>query len=97
FTSPLHVKLVRNLIHDFSMYRYRCILCIFSTVYRLPNSPWTVLIAFLVFETSVGAYYPSMGTLKAEIVPEAYRATIYNLFRVSSYLCEYFIIMEFCT
>ncbi|EER17174.1 conserved hypothetical protein [Perkinsus marinus ATCC 50983] len=62
--------------------RLVCLAGLVSQGTVFPNSPWTVLIAFLVFETSVGAYYPSMGTLKAEIVPEAYRATIYNLFRV---------------
>ncbi|KAF4727584.1 Molybdate-anion transporter, partial [Perkinsus olseni] len=51
-------------------------------VFMFPYSVWTVLLSFLTFEASVGVYYPSMGTLKAEIVPESHRATIYNLFRV---------------
>ncbi|KAF4671760.1 Molybdate-anion transporter [Perkinsus olseni] len=51
-------------------------------VFMFPYSVWTVLLSFLTFEASVGVYYPSMGTLKAEIVPESRRATIYNLFRV---------------
>merc|ERR1712112_687495 len=38
------------------------------------------LAAFLVFETSVGMYFPSVGTVKAEVVPDSHRATIYNIF-----------------
>jgi len=38
--------------------------------------------AFLVFEFTVGVYWPAIGTVKSEVVPEAIRATIYNLYRV---------------
>lgn len=37
---------------------------------------------FLLFEFCVGVYFPTIGTLKSEIVPESIRATIYNLYRV---------------
>lgn len=40
------------------------------------------LLAFLMFEISVGMYFPTVGTVKAEVVPEANRATIYNIFRI---------------
>merc|ERR550519_3248798 len=40
------------------------------------------LIAFMVFELSIGMYFPSMGTLKAEVVPDSHRSTIYNIFRI---------------
>lgn len=40
------------------------------------------LFAFLVFEMCVGLYFPMMGTLKGQIVPEEMRSTIYNLFRL---------------
>lgn len=39
-------------------------------------------IAFSLFEFVVGAYFPSIGILKSEIVPENVRGTMYNLFRV---------------
>eukprot|EP00746_Dinoflagellata_sp_MGD_P142378 gnl/MRDRNA2_/MRDRNA2_75354_c0_seq1.p1 gnl/MRDRNA2_/MRDRNA2_75354_c0~~gnl/MRDRNA2_/MRDRNA2_75354_c0_seq1.p1 ORF type:complete len:511 (-),score=49.83 gnl/MRDRNA2_/MRDRNA2_75354_c0_seq1:62-1594(-) len=39
-------------------------------------------LSFLVFEFCVGVYWPSIGTLKSEVVPEAVRATMYNLYRV---------------
>jgi len=38
--------------------------------------------AFLVFEACVGLYFPMIGTLKGEIVPEDSRSTIYNIYRL---------------
>ncbi|KAH9253172.1 hypothetical protein BASA81_008854 [Batrachochytrium salamandrivorans] len=37
---------------------------------------------FLMFEMMVGMYYPLMGMLKSQIVPEQHRTTLYNLFRI---------------
>merc|ERR1712232_223047 len=38
--------------------------------------------SFMVFEACVGLYFPMISTLKGQLVPEAHRSTIYNLFRV---------------
>merc|ERR1719429_877602 len=38
--------------------------------------------AFLAFETCVGLYFPMIGTLKGDIVPEDMRSTIYNIYRL---------------
>lgn len=46
----------------------------------MSSDPFNFL-AFLVFELCCGLYFPAIGTLKAEAVPEANRSTIYNLFR----------------
>jgi len=46
------------------------------------DDPQIRFTAFLFFEMSVGLYFPMIGTLKSSIVPEASRATIYNLYRV---------------
>jgi len=46
------------------------------------DDPQVRFTAFLLFEMSVGIYFPMIGTLKSSIVPEASRATIYNLYRV---------------
>mmetsp|Transcript_68578 Transcript_68578/g.200648 ORF Transcript_68578/g.200648 Transcript_68578/m.200648 type:complete len:516 (-) Transcript_68578:394-1941(-) len=40
------------------------------------------LTAFMVYEFCVGIYFPSVGTLKSEIVPEELRGTVYNLYRM---------------
>lgn len=42
----------------------------------------TTFFAFAVFEFSVGIYYPSIGEVKSQIVPEHVRATVYNIYRV---------------
>eukprot|EP00929_Paragymnodinium_shiwhaense_P099987 TRINITY_DN6195_c0_g1_i2.p1 TRINITY_DN6195_c0_g1~~TRINITY_DN6195_c0_g1_i2.p1 ORF type:complete len:325 (-),score=56.59 TRINITY_DN6195_c0_g1_i2:246-1220(-) len=38
--------------------------------------------AFLVFEFCCGVYFPSIGIVKSEVVPERVRATMYNMYRV---------------
>jgi len=38
--------------------------------------------AFLAFEMCVGLYFPIIGTLKGDIVPEDMRSTIYNIYRL---------------
>jgi len=38
--------------------------------------------AFLVFEFCVGLYFPSIGGLKSDIVPENVRTTVYTCFRI---------------
>jgi len=48
----------------------------------LQGTVYLNLIAFLLFEITVGVYFPAMGTIKAEMVPEAYRSTVYNIFRI---------------
>jgi len=42
----------------------------------------TIYMSFLVFEFCVGLYFPAMGALKSEVVPEEVRAGIYNWYRV---------------
>jgi MFS family permease len=39
-------------------------------------------IGFLIFEFCVGMYFPAMGVLKSKTVPEAMRASVYNICRV---------------
>merc|ERR1719247_3537565 len=42
----------------------------------------TSFAAFMIFEFCVGLYFPSIGALKSEVVPEHIRATMYNIYRV---------------
>mmetsp|Transcript_63793 Transcript_63793/g.195065 ORF Transcript_63793/g.195065 Transcript_63793/m.195065 type:complete len:136 (-) Transcript_63793:70-477(-) len=39
-------------------------------------------VAFLVFECLVGVYFPTVGVLKSQVVPEHVRGTVYNMYRV---------------
>lgn len=48
----------------------------------LAKTPITAIIAFLLFETTVGCYFPMMGTMKSAIVPENKRSAIYNIYRI---------------
>ncbi len=46
------------------------------------KSETSTFMAFLLFEMTVGTYFPTMGTMKSAIVPESKRAAIYNLYRI---------------
>jgi len=41
-----------------------------------------ILLAFLVFEGSVGTFWPSVSTLKGKYIPEDVRSTVMNYFRL---------------
>lgn len=41
-----------------------------------------LLVAFVVFEACVGVYFSSMGSLRAQYIPEATRATVMNAIRL---------------
>jgi len=41
-----------------------------------------IFAGFLAFEACVGAYFPCMGMVKSQVVPEDCRAGVYNLYRV---------------
>jgi len=45
------------------------------------NLMWS-LSAFLGFEFCVGIYFPSIGVVKSEVVPEKVRGTMYNFYRL---------------
>lgn len=52
------------------------------TLMAFSTSEVGAYMAFLFYEVSVGVYFPTMGTMKSQIVPENKRAAIYNLFRI---------------
>lgn len=41
-----------------------------------------VYFMFLIFETTVGMFYPSYGVIKSEKIPEDVRSTVMNIFRI---------------
>ncbi|CAE8685893.1 unnamed protein product, partial [Polarella glacialis] len=49
---------------------------------RGSTSNGAVFAGFLIFEACVGAYFPCVGTVKSEVVPEEARAGVYNVYRV---------------
>ena len=46
------------------------------------SSNLMTLVSFMLFEACVGMYWPAIGGVKSEVVPEESRATIYNIYRV---------------
>merc|ERR1712039_128027 len=40
------------------------------------------LASFLVFEFCCGIYFPTIGMLKSDVVPEKVRGTMYNIYRL---------------
>lgn len=45
-------------------------------------SKYICFVSFLLIEISLGMYFPSIGTLRSELVPGSHRSTIINLFRI---------------
>ncbi|KAJ3338152.1 Molybdate-anion transporter, partial [Kappamyces sp. JEL0680] len=41
-----------------------------------------VFLSFCLFELCCGIYYPTMGSLRAQVIPEATRSTVMNCFRI---------------
>lgn len=48
----------------------------------ISGSDLVAFLSMLLFEVSVGMYFPSMGTMKSQIVPESQRSAIYNIYRI---------------
>ena len=63
----------------------RAVFVVSSLALAVPTfttDPALTLGAMCVFEAAVGIYWPAIGTVKSQVVPEDSRATIYNIFRV---------------
>eukprot|EP00668_Euglena_longa_P016668 GGOE01020956.1.p1 GENE.GGOE01020956.1~~GGOE01020956.1.p1 ORF type:complete len:457 (-),score=147.29 GGOE01020956.1:406-1776(-) len=48
----------------------------------LTRSPMLLMPAFCVYEVMVGVFWPAIGTLRSDFLPENHRTTIMNLYRV---------------
>eukprot|EP00667_Euglena_gracilis_P007360 EG_transcript_7430 len=48
----------------------------------LTHNPLVLMPAFCVYEVMVGIFWPAIGTLRSEFLPETHRTTIMNLYRV---------------
>eukprot|EP00164_Ancoracysta_twista_P007361 GFYU01010431.1.p1 GENE.GFYU01010431.1~~GFYU01010431.1.p1 ORF type:complete len:452 (-),score=126.51 GFYU01010431.1:397-1752(-) len=48
----------------------------------ISQEPYPAVIGCLIFEVCVGLYWPAVGVLRSEYVPEETRATMYNIFRI---------------
>lgn len=50
----------------------------------LPYTIMTCYIFFIIYEVSIGIYYPSMNYLKSQVIPEKIRVTISNVIKIPS-------------
>ena len=51
------------------------------TALFIDNKP-VVYMMFLIFEATVGVFYPSYGVIKSEKIPEEIRSSVMNIFRI---------------
>ena len=51
------------------------------TASNLDNKP-IVYLMFLIFEGTVGLFYPAYGVIKSEVLPEDIRSAVMNIFRI---------------
>lgn len=48
----------------------------------IPFQTLPVYLAFLLFELTVGMFYPSYGSIKSQSIPEEVRSGVMNIFRI---------------
>ena len=60
--------------------------CISFITPLLTNQKHLTFLSFLLFELSVGMFWPSISSLKGKYIPEQYRSTIMNYFRIPTNL-----------
>jgi hypothetical protein len=46
------------------------------------ESKFIVYLMFMLFETTVGVFYPAYGVIKSEKIPEEIRSSVMNIFRI---------------
>ena len=58
-----------------------CILSTLVTIVSIENE-YAVFLSFLVFEMGCGIMFPTYGSLRSTYIPEEYRTTIMNIYRI---------------
>lgn len=83
-----------DVVVQYSFQRILVVICIVSALALAVGPICSVLllsththivaqtIGFFVFEVCVGAFYPTIGFLRSAFIPERFRATLYNFFRI---------------
>lgn len=52
------------------------------TLSKQPKQTLPVYLAFLLFELTVGMFYPAYGSIKSQHIPEEVRSGVMNIFRI---------------
>jgi len=78
FSILVHYKVSTEQINTNNLF-IACI-CLLMPYFAVDN--FSILLSFLAFEVCCGIWFPAIGTLRGQYIPERTRATIMNFFRV---------------
>ncbi|KAK6191675.1 hypothetical protein SNE40_003300 [Patella caerulea] len=76
-----NIPVVALLLSSTSLAAVANIICVFSS-HPEKRDIQASFIAFLIFQFGVGMYFPAMGYLRNRVIPENYRYSIMNWFRI---------------
>jgi hypothetical protein len=72
----------REMLYKIPLYMHATAFAAMACVALFLEHKLIVYTAFLVFEGTVGVFYPSYGVIKSEKIPEDIRSAVMNIFRI---------------
>lgn len=72
----------RELLYRLPLYLHATACVAMALVALMLENKLVVYVMFLVFEGTVGMFYPSYGVIKSEKIPEDIRSAVMNIFRI---------------
>jgi hypothetical protein len=72
----------REVLYRIPLYMHGVAFISTLTVALFLSNKFIVYVMFLVFESTVGVFYPSYGVIKSEKIPEEIRSAVMNIFRI---------------
>lgn len=68
-------------VYSIPLYLHAMAFCTMAIISLFMSNKFIVYVMFLVFEMSVGLFYPAYGMIKSEKIPEDIRSAVMNIFR----------------
>lgn len=72
----------RDNLFKIPLYMHFVAMCSMASITLFLSNKLIVYSCFLVFEATVGVFYPSYGMIKSEKIPEDIRSAVMNIFRI---------------
>ena len=72
----------KEMLYKIPLYLHAIAFTSMAIITIFMNNKTIVYIMFLLFEMSVGLFYPSYGVIKSEKIPEDIRSAVMNIFRM---------------
>ncbi|CAM9103195.1 unnamed protein product, partial [Ectocarpus fasciculatus] len=69
-------------VYSIPLYLHAMAFCTMAIISLFMSNKFIVYVMFLVFEMSVGLFYPAYGMIKSEKIPEDIRSAVMNIFRI---------------